>query len=448
MTEGKITKIFSDRVYYRGDFCCKTITIKDDTIIDISDDIDPEAIDYALSIIMPGIVDTHVHINEPGRTAWEGFKTATTAAAFGGITTIVDMPLNSSPVTINKENFQKKIEATKGKLNVNCGFWGGSIGQDLSDIDDLLKAGCLGIKVFISDSGLEEFPNISIDDLDTLMEHCAKKDAIVLAHCELDTLDAPKCNGNLSSYQNYLNSRPKEWENEAVKIFTNLSEKHNCKAHIVHLASDEIIPWIQQKQNQGTPITVETCAHYIYFEASKIKDGNTLLKCAPPIRDEKNRRGLVNGIKKNVIDFITTDHSPAPPNLKETISGDFSKAWGGIAGLQFLLPASWTYLKGDLTPEEFIPLLTSRPANFLHLQKRGSIEIGNKADFCIWDPEEEFIVTEDIIQHKHKASPYLNEKLFGTITATYVNGVCVYENGKLIESNKGELILRSNNEDA
>lgn len=445
MTEST-TYIYSDQVWSDGHLSPKTICIYQGKIKDLLAYKHDLAIDYTGYIIMPGVIDAHVHINEPGRTSWEGFDTATKAAALGGTTLLVDMPLNSSPVVTNIEAFNHKLNSAQNKLHVNCGFWAGAIGQEIENIIDLIEAGCLGVKVFLSHSGIEEFPNISIDDLSYLMSSLNKKNIPILAHCELDSFppDTP-VNNNPREYSNYLASRPASWEYEAIKVFIGLSELYNCRAHIVHLASEKIIPWIKIQKEKNIPFTVETCPHYLLFKASEIENGQTLLKCAPPIRTNKTRKGLIKGLKTGVIDFITTDHSPAPADLKEIESGDFRKAWGGISGLQFLLSSSWTALKGSISIEQFIPLLTEKPAKFLGLNHMyGSLVVDRPADMCIWDPKSTFIVKSESIAHRHKETPYLNRELDGKVIATYIDGKCIMKNGVLKAPNNGKIILREN----
>lgn len=448
----KITGIHSKRCWVDGELQEATIYFQGSIIIYIYYGVLSSAmesiIDYGSAVIMPGAIDAHVHINEPGNTSWEGFETATKAAARGGITSLVDMPLNSIPVVTDINGLQQKIDACQDKLYANCGFWAGATTASVTEVTALIKAGCLGVKVFLSRSGLDEFPNISLADLDTLMGGIHHLGVPVLAHCELDTLPAANdLQDDPQNYQAYLKSRPKSWENEAIKKFVALSEKHGCRAHIVHLASDEIIDWIaEQKQTclpagKTVPFTVETCPHYIFFNADEIEDGNTLLKCAPPIRDKSNGAHLRQALKDGIIDFISSDHSPAPPELKEIESGNFAKAWGGIAGLQFLLSASWTALKDEMNLIDFIPLLTSKPAQFLGLENKiGFLKVGFDADITIWDPEVEFQVTEDIIEHRHKVTPYLYEKLFGKVQSTIINGQFAFENGNIGNTPYGKRI--------
>lgn len=435
-------QIYSERVWQNGALSPATVSFENGMITSINREKENTAEDYGRHIIMPGVIDVHVHINEPGRTDWEGFDTGTKAAARGGTTTIVDMPLNSSPVVTDLKAFIDKIKSTEGKRHVNCGFWAGGIGQDLTHVEEMLGAGCLGIKVFMSDSGLEDFPKIEIDDLDALMSLLSNKDIPVLAHCELDTLPADEIDSEKwISYKDYLSSRPKSWENEAITVFVDLCEKYNCKAHIVHLASEEIITWIDQKKKDGLPLTVETCPHYLVFDAEDIKDGDTVLKCAPPIRKKETQSALKKAIVNGTIDFISTDHSPAPPDLKSLDKGDFKSAWGGISGIQFLLSASWTSLKAHTSMEQFIPLLTEKPAAFIRQPDIGKIEIGSRADICIWNPESSFQVTEKIIEHKHKITPYLGRELYGEVIATIVNGQTVFEKDRFVSFDNGRLVL-------
>lgn len=423
--------IYSDQVWLENKIQAASIHIEGEKIAAISPGAKTSgAKDYTGKVIMPGVIDAHVHINEPGRTDWEGFETATKAAARGGISTLVDMPLNSSPVVTTVAALDQKIASCRNKLFVNCGFWAGATKASVNDVIALIEKGCLGVKVFLSHSGIDDFPNISLEDLAVLMAGIKQLNVPVLAHCELDTLPADSEMFTYPrSYKEYLKSRPKLWENEAIKKFIGLAQRYQCKAHVVHLASDEMLDWLENEKEQNELITVETCPHYLLFNAETIADGDTLFKCAPPIREKNNSEHLKQGIKKGVIDFISSDHSPAPANIKEIQSGDFTKAWGGIAGLQFLLSASWTALKNEMTLQEFIPLLTSKPARFLGLQNRiGTIAIGYDADITIWQPDESFQVQEDMIEHKHKTTPYLHQQLFGKVDTTIVNGEVVFKN--------------------
>lgn len=395
-------------------------------------------------ILMPGVIDAHVHINEPGRTEWEGFDTATQAAAAGGTTTIVDMPLNASPVTTNVNAFDQKLTASKNKLHVNVGFYGGLVPGNQKDLEGLMQAGVLGIKCFLTHSGIDEFPNVGEKEIDDAMPIIAKYGLPLLTHCELTTKKVDnKFSDFPTSYRYYLASRPKQWENDAIDLMIKLCRKHRCATHIVHVSSAEALPAIQKARSEGLPLTAEVCPHYIYFNAEEIPDSNCLYKCAPPIREKENNDQLKKALVNGVLDFIATDHSPAPPDIKELETGNLQKAWGGIAGLQFLLPASWTAMKETISIEKFIPLLTEHPAKFLKANNRkGKLAVGYDADIIVWNPEEKFIVQAKDILHRYDCSPYCGKELSGTVQQTIVNGITVYQNKKIIQKNAGQWLLR------
>ena len=400
-----------------------------------------ETVDFGENLILPGLVDTHAHINEPGRTEWEGFETATKAAAAGGITTMVDMPLNASPVTTNTRAFEQKLHAATNKLYINVGFYGGLVPGNANELEGLIKAGVLGIKCFLTHSGIDEFPNVTEKDLDEAMPVIARHNIPLLVHCEIEG----HCENELSqfpgSYRQYLASRPKCWENDAVELMIKLCRKYNCATHIVHVSSAEALDSIAAAKKEGLPLTAETCAHYLYFNAESIPDNNTLYKCAPPIREKENNELLKVALENGTLDFITTDHSPAPPSIKELSSGNLQKAWGGISGLQFLLPVSWTALKENMSLEKFIPLVTEHPAKFIGVDKRkGKIAPGYDADLVVWNPHKKRrIITGDIL-FRHKICPYIGEELSGLVQRTIINGSTVYENNTIIVRDAGTII--------
>ena len=277
---------------------------------------------------MPGVIDAHVHINEPGRTEWEGFDTGTQAAAAGGITTIIDMPLNANPVTTTVIAFDEKIVASKSKLHVNVGFYGGLVPGNQNELEGLIQAGVLGIKCFLTHSGIDEFPNVGKKEIDAAMPIIAKYGLPLLVHCELESKQVDNQFSDFpNSYRYYLASRPKQWENDAVELMIKLCRKHNCKTHIVHVSSAEALASIKEAKEEGLLLTAETCPHYIYFSAEDIPDSNCLFKCAPPIREKENNDLLKAALKSGVLDFIATDHSPAPPDIKELTTGNLQKAW-------------------------------------------------------------------------------------------------------------------------
>jgi allantoinase len=386
--------------------------------------------DFGSDIVMPGVIDAHVHINEPGRTEWEGFETATRAAAAGGTTFLAEMPLNASPVTTNVEALRIKKAAAIGKMHVHCQFYGGLIPGNLPELPALLGSGVPGIKAFLVHSGIDEFPNVSMADLEAAMPLIAAAGVPLLVHCEWESgIHNAALSAQPRSYGAYLQSRPKSWENEAIARMIDLCRRCQCPVHIVHLASAEALPLIVAARAEGLPLTVETCVQYLYFAAEDIPDGNPLYKCAPPIREKVNQLALKDALSRGWIDFIATDHSPAPPDLKALDSGDLSKAWGGIAGIQFLLSAAWTALQSTLSIEKFIPLLTEHPARFLRLlPQKGSLAPGSDADLAVWSPEKQFRVEKESVWFRHPISPYIGETLAGRVTATYLCGEQIFEN--------------------
>ena len=428
-----------------------TLLIKDGVIFDIIEgQISSSRFpvdDVGDLVVMPGIIDSHVHINEPGRTEWEGFETITKAAIAGGITTLVDMPLNSSPVTISAKTLQEKIKAAQGKLYCNCGFWGGIVPDNLDKLEELIEAGVLGIKAFLTHSGIDDFPNVTIPDLKIGMPIFAKYNIPLLAHCEIDEIHPgiKAFENNPSSYKAFLASRPKIWEDNAIALMIRLCEEFNCRVHIVHLSSADSIEQIKTAKAKGLPLTVETCPHYLYFCAEEIPDSTTLFKCTPPIRERENNEKLWNAIKDGTIDFVVTDHSPATPELKKIDSGNLKQAWGGISSIQFSLPIIWTAAKKrGFTIDQIAKLMSSNVADFIGYGKtKGKIKKGYDADIVVWDPEQKFTVEKTKIHYRHKITPYLGQKLNGMVKQTYVKGKKVYENGNFISLPQGEILLRN-----
>lgn len=441
------TAIISNRTITAAGVQKAVILIEDGKITDILNEL-PEG-DFAItdvgdSVIMPGIVDPHVHINEPGRTEWEGFDTATKAAIAGGITSLIEMPLNASPVTTNLYAWKKKIQSASGKIHCNCGFWGGIIPGNEKEIEPLIEKGALGFKAFLTHSGIDEFPNVSEADLRKVMPVMAKYNLPLLVHCEWEKAKAtlPNKENDGRRYTQYLDSRPKQWEDDAVALMVRLCEEYNCRTHVVHLSSANSIEQIALAKSRGLPLTVETCPHYLYFNAENIPDGRTEFKCAPPIREKENNEQLWKALKDGLIDFIATDHSPAPPAMKELATGNFMKAWGGIASLQLALPALWTTaIKNKCSLTDMAKWLCEKPALLPQLKRKGKIEIGFDADFTVWNPEESFMVTEEMIHHRHKTTPYLGEQLFGAVKQTWLKGQKVYDGGKFLHLNKGNILL-------
>ena len=397
-------------------------------------------------VIMPGLIDSHVHINEPGRTEWEGFESATRAAAAGGVTTLIDMPLNSSPVTTSVDALNQKLQAAENKLHVNCGFYGGLIPGGYGDLEPLFQSGVFGIKAFLTHSGIDEFPNVQEKHLREALPLLKKYDLPLLVHAELDLPNegTQYLQQHPESYQAYLRSRPKEWEDRAIDMLIQLAEEFKHPIHVVHLSSAQSISTISRAQKNGFPITTETCPHYLSFSAESIPDRATIFKCAPPIREKENNEQLWQALKEQVIEFIVTDHSPSPPAMKSLESGSFDEAWGGIAGLQFSLPAVWSQAKKrTMSVEDIARLMSFNVAKFLKLDhKKGKLSPGYDADIVVWDPEERFEVKEEHIYHRHKLTPYAGLILNGVVKQTYVNGFKVYDQGTFSPA-QGSVVLKS-----
>ena len=400
--------------------------------------------DMKNDVVMPGLVDTHVHINEPGRTDWEGFETATKAAAAGGITTLVDMPLNCIPVTTTVDALNQKIAATKNQLWVDCGFYGGLIPDNLQDIESLADAGVLGFKAFLSHSGIDEFPNINEKYLREALPIFANKGIPVLVHAELE--NGATQSEDHSTYKSFQDSRPKSWENNAVKLLIQLNKEFDARIHIVHLSSADILAEIAQTRNDGYPISVETCPHYLHFSSEHISDGDTRFKCAPPIWESDNKEKLWSGLENGLINFITSDHSPCTAELKNLEVGDFEKAWGGISSIQFTLPVIWTECKTrGYSMDQLINWMSKQPAKFIGKdQQKGQISPGFDADLVCWNPDKKYIIQKEAIHHKNKLTPYEGESLYGVVNATFLRGQKVYKNGEFLGDPKGKIILNNN----
>jgi allantoinase len=399
------------------------------------------------SVIMPGLVDSHVHVNEPGRTDWEGFETATRAAGAGGVTTIIDMPLNSIPATTSLDGLNQKLEAGEGKLHVDAGFWGGVVPGNTSELSRMWQAGVVGFKCFLIHSGVDEFPNVTESDLREAMPELARLGATLIVHAEVPGPVEAACCGTASdvssrTYQTFLDSRPREAENLAVDLMIRLSRETGCRIHVVHHSSADALPALRAAKLSGLPITIETCPHYLHFAAEEIRDGATEFKCCPPIRERENRERLWAALRDGTIDMVVSDHSPCPPDMKLREQGDFMNAWGGISSLQLRLPIMWTEAKArgfDLT--KLVDWLCAAPARQVGLNQKGLLTPGADADILIWNPEAEVRVEPEMIRHRHKLTPYAGETLFGRVEKTFLRGQMVYDGGEFSEPG-GQIILR------
>ncbi|MEE2829559.1 MAG: allantoinase AllB [Myxococcota bacterium] len=402
--------------------------------------------DLGRLILMPGLVDSHVHINEPGRTDWEGYTTATAAAAAGGITTLVDMPLNCIPVTTSLDALEQKLAACDGKLRVDCGFWGGVVPGNTAELRPMAEAGVLGFKAFLVHSGIDDFPEARQEDLDSAMPVLAELGVPLLVHAELDLGGAePPAGDSPRDYIRYLHSRPRVWEDAAIAWMIDQVRATGCRVHVVHLSSASALPMLRAARAEGLPITVETCPHYLCLQAEEIPEGETAFKCAPPIRNQANREALWAGLAEGVIDFVISDHSPCTPQLKLPDRGDFMEAWGGIASLQLGLSTVWAEAaRRGFAPEQVAAWMSVEPARFLGLAgRKGSLEPGADADLVAWDPDESWVLHSAQIHHRHKVTPYLGRDLKGRVRYTWLRGRAVVEEGELLESSpQGRRILR------
>jgi len=405
-------------------------------------------VDAGDAVVMSGLVDAHVHVNEPGRTEWEGFATATRAAAAGGITTLVDMPLNSIPPTTTTDGFNEKLAAAQGKCWIDVAFWGGVIPGNTHELKPLLNAGVCGFKCFLIHSGVDEFPHVIESNLLEAMPELAALGSVLLVHAELpepieNAIETLK-HSNPQDYQTFLKSRPRASENEAVKLMIRLCRETGARVHIVHHSSSDVLPLLKAAKAEGLPLTVETCPHYLTFAAEEIPDGATHFKCCPPVRERENREKLWAALADGVIDMVVSDHSPCTPNLKLLETGDFLEAWGGIAALQFSLPAIWTELqKRGFGLRELTRWMSDAPAKLAGLDKRkGRLAVGWDADIVIFQPEKEFKVVPEIIEFKNKLTPYAGMNLRGVVEATYVRGTKVYESGQFHADPIGVLLAK------
>lgn len=401
------------------------------------------------SAVMPGLVDTHVHINEPGRTEWEGFTTATRAAAVGGVTTLIEMPLNSIPATTNVVGFQKKIEAASGQLSVDVGFWGGVVPGNAAELRPLWEAGVFGFKCFLVPSGVEEFREVSEADLRMALPELAALGAALLAHAELPgpieevVRKRPK-GAPANQYATWLASRPRQAENEAIALLLRLAGEFQTRIHIVHLSSSDSIPQLRQARARGIRVSVETCPHYLTLDSEEIADGATEFKCAPPIRERENRKKLWTALREGTIDFIASDHSPCPPAMKLREERDFLRAWGGIASLQIGLPAVWTQARSrGYALTHVAEWMCRGPARLAGLEKsKGAIAVGCDADLVIWNPDANFRVDPARLHHRHKLTPYAGRELFGVVETTFLRGRKVFERGKFSAAPEGRVLYR------
>lgn len=392
--------------------------------------------DFGEAAILPGLIDSHVHINEPGRTEWEGFETATRAAAAGGYTMLVDMPLNCKPPTTTVEALRLKREAARGKCHIDWGAWGGVVSDNHDQIDSLVRDGVLGFKCFLIHSGIDDFSMVDEKQLRDALQNVARSGLPLLVHAELpgpvDEATASLATADWRSYETFLKSRPDEAELVAIRLLISLCREYRFRLHVVHLSTYKGINLLRAARAEGLPITVESCPHYLHLLAETITDGSTQFKCAPPIRSCANREQLWQGLRDGVIEMVVTDHSPCPPAMKNPGTGDFRSAWGGIASLSVALAVVWTEAsrRGFMLPD-VVRWMAEKPAILAGCDSiKGRLAAGYDADICVFNPDAEFVVSANGLYHRHAVSPYLGETLRGVVKATYLRGELVFENGE------------------
>ncbi|MFD8145013.1 allantoinase AllB [Streptomyces sp. NPDC059708] len=397
--------------------------------------------DFGDDVLLPGLVDTHVHVNDPGRTEWEGFWTATRAAAAGGITTILDMPLNSLPPTTTVDNLRVKQEVARAKAHVDVGFWGGALPDNVKDLAPLHDAGVYGFKCFLSPSGVDEFPLLDQEQLATSLAEITGFGGLLIVHAEdphhLES--APQNPG--PKYADFLASRPQDAENTAIQNLIAQAKRLNARVHVLHLSSASALPLLAAAKAEGVQITVESCPHFLTLTAEEVPDGATEFKCCPPIREAANQDVLWDALADGTIDCIVSDHSPSTADLK---TGDFATAWGGISSLQLGLPAIWTEARRrGRTLEDVVRWMSAAPAALAGLAQKGAIEAGRDADFAVLAPEETFTVDPAELHHRNQVTAYAGKTLHGVVKSTWLRGTQIADHGTPTEPT-GLLLERQN----
>jgi allantoinase len=436
--------IRAPRAVVAGDERACVVGIRDGRIVAVEDagaDIGAErTVELDVDeVLLPGLVDTHVHVNEPGRTEWEGFDTATRAAAAGGVTTIVDMPLNSIPPTTNVAALGEKQQCARPQVHVDVGFWGGAVPGNLADLEPLHHAGVFGFKCFLVDSGVPEFPPLDVGGFRAAMTETARLGALLIVHAEdASVIDAaPAATG--TRYADFVRSRPAEAENRAVRVVLEAARERGGRVHVLHLSSAEVLPDLRAARAAGADVSVETCPHYLAVDAETVPDGATQFKCCPPIRDHDNQDRLWNALAAGDIDMVVSDHSPCTAELKRLDIGDFGAAWGGIASVQLALPVVWSAARArGYSLADVARWMAQAPADRVGLRRKGRIAPGADADLCVVAPEAEYTVDPDRLLHKNHVSAYAGQRLAGEVRQTWLRGHPVDLDGEP----RGQLLQR------
>jgi allantoinase len=396
--------------------------------------------DFGDDVLLPGLVDTHVHVNDPGRTEWEGFWTATRAAAAGGITTLVDMPLNSLPPTTTVDHLRTKKDVARSKAHIDVGFWGGALPGNVKDLRPLHDAGVFGFKAFLSPSGVDEFPELDQEQLALSLAEIAGFDGLLIVHAEdpHHLAAAPQKSGQ--KYADFLASRPRDAENTAITNLIAQAKRLDARVHVLHLSSSDALPLIAAAKAEGVRITVETCPHYLTLTAEEVPDGASEFKCCPPIREAANQDLLWQALADGTIDCVVTDHSPSTADLK---TDDFATAWGGISGLQLSLSAVWTAARArGYGMEDVVRWMSSRTAGLVGLDDRkGAIAVGLDADFAVLAPDETFTVDPAALQHRNRVTAYAGRTLHGVVRSTWLRGERIVTDGQFADP-RGQLLSR------
>ncbi len=393
--------------------------------------------------LLPGLVDTHVHVNDPGRAEWEGFPTATAAAVAGGITTLIDMPLNSVPPTTTAAHLEVKRAAARGRVHTDTGFWGGAVPGNTTDLKALHDAGVFGFKCFLLPSGVEEFPHLDQDGLRAAVEEIGRFGGLLIVHAEDPGLidAAPQRGGR--KYADFLASRPPAAEERAVEGLIALAERYRTRIHVLHLSSAAVLPALAAARRAGLPVSVESCPHFLTLTAEEVPDGATEFKCCPPIREAANQDALWQALAEGVIDCVVSDHSPSTVDLKHKDTGDFAAAWGGISSLQLGLPAVWTEARRrGHGLADVVRWMSEGPARLAGLDTKGAVAVGRDADFAVLAPEETFTVDPARLHHRNPVTAYAGRTLYGVVRATYLRGRLVAEGGAVPDEPAGRLIER------